>query len=218
MNRQLLKKLIMILIGNLFIGIAVSLLRLSTLGTDPFTTINLGLSNFFNLSFGVYQLLFNFLLLIIVGLFYRSSIGIGTIINMVSIGFVSDFFVYSYHLFFENIELLVVRIIMMLSAVFFASSGVALYITPKLGMAPYDALAFVIEKVTHNKIPFAIARIATDITCVIVGFSFGAIVGIATVIFAFFTGPMVQFFRIKVAEPILKAKNEEKLTPIPAHK
>ncbi|SER89854.1 Uncharacterized membrane protein YczE [Gracilibacillus ureilyticus] len=195
----------MMIIGNLFIGIAVALLRISELGTDPFSTINLGLSGFLGISFGVYQLGFNAILLIVILVLYRSSIGIGTLVNMVGIGFISDFFVYGYFFIFEDPAFLFIRIVMMLSAVFFASMGVALYITPNLGMAPYDALAFAIEKVSGNKIRFPVARIATDITCVVIGFSFGAIVGVATVIFAFFTGPFVQYFRKKIAEPLLAA-------------
>ncbi|WP_235182847.1 hypothetical protein [Gracilibacillus boraciitolerans] len=85
-------------------------------------------------------------------------------------------------------------------------------------MAPYDSLAFVIERVSKQKIPFPIARITTDISCVVIGFSFGAIVGVATVIFAFFTGPLVQFFRTRVAEPLLKEKNTLHVKPVPANK
>ncbi|GAE94363.1 integral membrane protein [Gracilibacillus boraciitolerans JCM 21714] len=118
------RKVIMMLIGNLLIGLAVSLLRVSMLGTDPFTTINLGLSDFFNLSFGLYQVLFNIVLLAIVAIFYRSSIGIGTLVNMIGIGFISDFLVYGYGLFFEDMSsMLAVRILMMAMAVLFASMG-----------------------------------------------------------------------------------------------
>ncbi|KAB8125764.1 membrane protein [Gracilibacillus oryzae] len=203
----------MMIIGNLFIGIAVALLRISELGTDPFSTINLGLSGFLEIPFGVYQLLFNVLLLIVIFILYRSSIGIGTLVNMVGIGFISDFLVYSYYQFFGDLTLILVQVLMMIAAVIFASMGVALYITPNLGMAPYDALAFAIEKVSGNRIRFPVARIATDIACVVIGFSFGAIVGIATVIFAFFTGPFVQFFRKNIAEPILAKETNKKVIP-----
>ncbi len=197
------RKFNMVLIGNLFIGIAVALLRISALGTDPFSTLNLGISGFLGISFGVYQLIFNPLLLGVVFIYYRNLIGIGTIVNMVGIGFISDFIVFGYNFFFDDMSILAIRIVMMAVAVIFASLGVALYITPNLGISPYDALAFVVEKVSKNKIPFPIARITTDILCVAIGFSFGAIVGVATIILAFFTGPLIQFFRKYVAEPML---------------
>ncbi len=115
-------------------------------------------------------------------------------------------------------SILAIRIALVAIAVIFASLGVALYITPNLGISPYDALAFVIEKISKNKISFPIARITTDILCVAIGFSFGAIVGIATVILAFFTGPFIQFFRKRVAEPMLAHEKAPDVTPVPAHK
>lgn len=197
----------MVLIGNLCIGIAVALLRLSAFGTDPYSTLNLGISGFLGISFGVYQLIFNPLLLIVVFVYYRSLIGIGTIVNMVGIGFISDFIVLGYSFFFDDMTNVAIRIAMMAIAVIFTSLGVALYITPNLGISPYDALAFVIVKLSNNKIAFPVARITTDVLCVVIGFSFGAIVGIATVILAFFTGPFIQFFRKRVAEPMLAQGN-----------
>ncbi|MFC4402777.1 YczE/YyaS/YitT family protein [Gracilibacillus xinjiangensis] len=212
------RRLNMMIIGNLFIGIAVALLRISALGTDPFSTINLGLSDFLDISFGMYQLGFNILLFLVIFILYRSSIGIGTLVNMVGIGFISDLFVFGYFFYFDDSTVMLVRIAMMISAVFFASLGVALYITPNLGMAPYDALAFAIEKVSRQKIRFPAARIMTDVACVVIGFSFGAIVGVATVIFAFFTGPFVQYFRKKIAEPMLAQENSNKVKPAFGHK
>ncbi|SFM18544.1 Uncharacterized membrane protein YczE [Gracilibacillus orientalis] len=208
----------MVLIGNLFIGIAVALLRISALGTDPYSTLNLGISGFLSISFGVYQLIFNPLLLVVVFLYYRSLIGIGTIVNMVGIGFISDFIVFGYGIFFDDMSILAIRIALVAIAVIFASLGVALYITPNLGISPYDALAFVIEKISKNKISFPIARITTDILCVAIGFSFGAIVGVATIILAFFTGPFIQFFRKRVAEPMLAHEKAPNVTPVAAHK
>ncbi|UOQ87194.1 YczE/YyaS/YitT family protein [Gracilibacillus salinarum] len=196
----------MVLFGNILIGLAVAILRVSALGTDPFTTINLGLSSLFDLSFGMYQLFFNIILLAVVIPFYRKSLGIGTIVNMVGIGFISDFFVLCMSIITDDLSHLGIRLILMAVAFVIACFGVALYITPELGVAPYDAMAFVIENVSKQKIPFPIARITTDVLCVAIGFSFGAIVGIATVIFAFFTGPLVQYFRRHIAEPMLKQR------------
>ena len=48
-------KIIMMLLGNLLMGIAVAILRMSRFGTDPFTCMNLGVSGFLNISFGTYE-------------------------------------------------------------------------------------------------------------------------------------------------------------------
>lgn len=196
----------MMLVGNLFIGIAVSLLRLSNFGTDPCSTMNLGLSGFLHVSFGVYQLLFNLILLIIVFIFVRHTIGIGTIVNMVGIGFFSDFFLYGYDGLFGSSPLFMTRSIFLVIAILFVGMGVALYMTSDLGIAPYDALPLIIQKLSHDKIPFALARIIIDVLAVALGFSFGAVVGIATLIIAFGTGPLVQYFRKHLAETLLQIK------------
>lgn len=201
------KRMLMMVVGNFFIGVAVSLFRLSSFGTDPYTTMNLGISGFINMQFGIYQLIINIFLLGFVWLFGRSHIGSGTVVNMVCIGFIADFFVYLYGNMIDGTLTYSMRISIMLIAVLIAGIAVALYITADLGVAPYDAMALIIAKVTNDKVPFAWARIMTDVTCVVIGFSFGATVGIGTVITAFFTGPIVQFFKVHVAEPMLRSRS-----------
>jgi uncharacterized protein len=199
------RRISMMVIGNLCIGIAVSLLRLSNFGTDPFSTMNLGVSGFLHVSFGVYLLIFNVFLLIIQFLFVRHTIGVGTIVNMVGIGFISDFFVNGYHELFGSSSLMITRSLFLLIAVIFIGIGVALYMSSDLGIAPYDAMPQVIQKLSRNKIPFVLARIMTDVVAVAIGFSFGAIVGIDTVVTAFCTCPLVQFFRKHLAEPLISS-------------
>ncbi|WP_256860533.1 YczE/YyaS/YitT family protein [Paraliobacillus ryukyuensis] len=206
MQTQMFRRVALVILGNVFIGLAVSLLRIANLGTDPFSTMNLGLSSTLNLSLGIFQVIINLVLFPLMIVYLRNSIGLGTIVNMFGIGFISDFFVYIYFNLFEQIPGLELRLIFMLVAVALTSLGVALYVTPDLGMAPYDALAFVIEKVSNGNIRFSIARMITDVSAVIIGFMFGAVVGVATVILAFFLGPFIQFFRVRVAEPLVHSK------------
>ena len=88
-----------------------------------------------------------------------------------------------------------VRVMMMAGAVVLCSFAAAMYMEANMGIAVYDALAVIIERKTGGKIPFKIARVATDFVCVIVGFAFGSIVGAATVITAAFMGPLIQWFQ-----------------------
>ncbi|WP_077623301.1 YczE/YyaS/YitT family protein [Sediminibacillus massiliensis] len=203
MTSKLTRRMIMMILGNLFIGFGISLFITSSFGTDPFTTMNLGVSGFVGMSLGAYQLILNIVLLTFVWIYGRNFIGAGTIVNMVFIGFTADFFVYLFGIMGAGEPTLVARIALIFVGVIICSLAVAFYMTADLGIAPYDAMAFIIEKLTKNKIPFAAARVMTDVTCVAIGFGFGAIVGISTLITAFLTGPLVQYFRIQLAEPIL---------------
>jgi uncharacterized membrane protein YczE len=73
-----------------------------------------------------------------------------------------------------------------------------------LGIAPYDALGQEIEMWTKKRLKFTYARIMTDVICVGIGFALGSVVGISTLITAFFTGPLVTFFRTHVAVKIME--------------
>lgn len=197
------KRVMMMIYGIILVGISVGLFRMSSLGTDPFTTMNLGVSSFLNLSFGTYQLIVNLVLFMIVFFLMRDCISLGTIVNMVFIGYIADAIV---HLFIEFgvVELAMhIRIMMAIIAVIITSLGVSLYMTADLGIAPYDALALLIVRVTEGKYAFAWARVTTDVLSVLIGFYFGGVLGVITLVTAFFTGPLVQFFRQRFAEPLL---------------
>jgi uncharacterized membrane protein YczE len=75
-----------------------------------------------------------------------------------------------------------------------------------MGIAPYDSVAIIIEKLTHQKIPFHKARILSDVVVVIIGIIFAtasgagiwSVAGIGTIINACFNGPLIQFFKTKL--------------------
>lgn len=191
-------------IGILILGFSISLLRYSALGTDPYTTMNLGISETLNMSFGSYQLIVNSLLFILMLTYQRNKIGIGTVVNMVMVGFISDFFFPLVNQALPVNDDITFRLWITIMAVFLACIGISMYMESELGIAPYDALTnIVIDGVKKVKVPFFAARMIIDITAVTIGFTFGAIIGIATMLLAFLTGPIVHTIRGKVLSPLL---------------
>lgn len=196
----------MMILGILFIGLCVSFLRLSGFGVDPFSAMNLGISGFIGWSFGTWQLLMNAVILVIVFFQARHCIGAGTIINMVFVGYIADFVCWLVQDVVQIEMSLPLRIIALVLAQLMASMGVALYMVADMGIAPYDSVAIIIEKLTHQKIPFHKARVLSDVVVVIVGIAFAsasgagiwAVAGIGTVINACFNGPLIQFFKTKL--------------------
>ena len=88
--------------------------------------------------------------------------------------------------------------------------------TADLGVSTYDAVAIVMSG-KWKIAKFKYCRIATDLVCVLVGcglFLLGGgamkdiptIAGIGTIITAFFMGPLIEYFNVKVARPMLKQK------------
>ena len=91
--------------------------------------------------------------------------------------------------------------------------GSALYMTAALGVSTYDSVAITMaDKWRWGR--FQYIRIATDLGCVLLGiaaFLIGggrpsgifANVGIGTIITAFFMGPLIEYFNVHIARPML---------------
>lgn len=210
-NKNYAKRIIMMLSGILFIGICVGSFRLSEFGVDAFTCMNLGISGFIRMSFGTWQLIMNTVILIVIFFTVRRCIGLGTVVNMVCVGYLADFICW---LFLDILKVemtLPLRIIALIIGMLFAGLGVALYMVADMGVAPYDAVGIIIEEVTHNKLKYDKARVISDVIVVIVGVVFclmsggklGLIIGIGTVCNALFNGPLIQFFKIHVTEKLV---------------
>lgn len=205
-NHNYLLRIIFMLIGNLMIGIDVAAYRLSTLGVDAYTGMNLGISGFLGMTFGNWQLLINIVILIVVFFTARHFIGIGTIVNMVGVGYIADFLCW---LALDVVKLnisLPLRILFLLLATLFASLGVALYMHADMGLSPYDSVAPIIVKFSHEKIAFQTARVSSDIISLVIGVAFclaahnsiWTIIGIGTICNALLNGPLIQFFRNQI--------------------
>lgn len=197
------KRVTFMLIGIVLIGMCVAAYRMSGFGVDPFTCMNLGISGFNGMLFGTWQLIVNVILLIVVFFTVRHCIGIGTIINMVCVGYIADFLCWILQDKLCFAITLPVQIGFLVIGTLFASVGCAMYMAAELGIAPYDSVAFIITKAAKDKVSFRVARIASDITCVCIGVIFciishgklSAIIGIGTLVNAFCNGPLIQFFK-----------------------
>ena len=211
-DEMFVRRIIMMLAGILFISLSVGLYRLSGFGVDAFTCMNLGISGYLNMQFGTWQLIMNAVILVILFFQGREYIGAGTIVNMVFVGYGADFFCWMVQDLAHMEMSFSLRIGALVLGCLFASLGVAFYMVAEMGMSPYDSVAVLLEKLTHGKIPFQYARVCSDITVVIVGIIFclaagnslWTIIGLGTICNACFNGPVIQFFRTHVSEPLLK--------------
>ena len=109
---------------------------------------------------------------------------------------------------------LVFRIICLIIGIVIICFGSALYMTADLGVSTYDAVAIVMaNKWKLGK--FKYIRICTDLVCVTLGCALfvmagnaigkiPTIAGVGTIITAFFMGPLIDFFNVKIAIPMLE--------------
>ena len=201
------------LTGILFIGVCVGAFRLSAFGVDAFTCMNLGISGFLHMSFGTWQLIMNAGILVVVFFTVRHCIGAGTIVNMVGVGYMADFICWLFQEALKVEMTLPLRTAALIIGCVFAGLGVSFYMVAEMGIAPYDSVAIIIEEVTKGRIQFQYARVLIDVTVVITGVVFclmsggnlWLIIGIGTICNALFNGPLIQFFKAHVAQPIMNS-------------
>ena len=211
-KKNLAKRIFMSLFGVIICAISVGVFKIAALGVDPFQSFMAGLDNLVPLDFGLLYIIVNALLLIFALVFDRHYIGIATFINLFLLGYITQF---SYQ-FLQTVIVepsIFVRVICLVVGVVVICFGSAFYMTADLGVSTYDAVALIIVN-TWKKGKFQYVRIFTDIVCVILGaalFVLGGgkisaiptIAGIGTTITAFFMGPLIEFFNVHVARPLL---------------
>lgn len=217
---QFAKKFLIMIIGIFFMGFFLSFLLEVDWGTDPFTFQNTVISKRLGWSFGTWQLLLNAVLFIPVIIFNRRLIGLGTLANMVLIGYTVDFFRWLWKMTFPLLGqicggngdggILWAKIAVFVLALFFFVIAASLYMNADMGLSPYDGLAFIISH-RLKKIPIAVSRIAYDLSAVLIGilFSIGSGISIRTaligsVAMSLTLGPAIQIVGKFVNGKLLK--------------
>lgn len=193
---------LMSFIGITVLSLGTAFLRGGQVGLDPFTATNTGISGHLNMGLGVYQLIVNALIFIFILVLDRHKIGIGTVLNMVLVGFEVQWFIALYQqLFGTHVNIIIIISDLIIGLVLF-TLGASMYMSADLGVAPYDAIAPIISDRTHVK--YRTVRIAQDVLFMVVGFLVGGPVGLGTVIVAFFTGPLITFWDQHVSLPLAR--------------
>ena len=187
------RKLVVLTISLIIIGLCVAIFKTVGFGTDPGSTFSLGLSSWTGVSFGTCQFIFNLLLFIPVLRLDLSRIGIGTIGNMVGLGYIADFFMWLIDTqmpvegftMVEKILLFAVSMVVFLIATSF-------YMVVDMGVAPYDAIPQLISAHT-KKLGYRAIRMLWDISLLSIGFMLGATVGLTTLVTGFCLGSAIAF-------------------------
>ena len=215
MRDNIKKRIGMSLFGVIICAVSVGIFKIAALGVDPFQSFMAGLDAMIPIDFGTLYVITNAVMLIFALVFDKHYIGIATFINLFLLGYITQF---TYDLLQKVIVApsIMIRILCLIEGVVIICFGSAFYMTADLGVSTYDAVALIICN-TWKKGKFQYVRIITDIVCVILGVALfllaggglaqiPTIAGIGTIITAFFMGPLIEFFNVHVARPVLKGK------------
>ena len=158
--------------GVALMGFSISWLVPCGFGTDGFTALNLAVSAKLGLSFGTWQAALNIALFLLVLAFGRRHIGLGTFANMLLVGYICDSF---------QLDLghgaagglfapLLTRVLVAVPALGLFVLAAAVYMDMDLGVAPYDALPFILHKALRGRVPFSVLRVAYDLAVIALGY------------------------------------------------
>ena len=142
-------------------------------------------------TFGTCQLILNLLMFIPVVRCDLSRIGIGTVGNMVGVGYIADFCMRTIGERVPPESLTMTARIMLFAvnmAVFLAAAS--FYTVVDLGVAPYDAMPQLIAVRTKH-LSYRGVRMLWDISMLSMGFLLGSTIGLTTLITGFLLGPAI---------------------------
>lgn len=202
------KEFIWLIIAVIIMGLCVSFLDKTALGTDPCTMFNLGMSEKIGMSFGNWQALFNCVLFVFVFFFAKNQIGWGTLANMFLVGYSYDFFTWlnSKWIPDEIYTHMWVRVVITIPVLAMFILTASLYIAIQQGTAPYDAFPYILHNTINKifgKVSFKAVRMSWDIGFCIFGLLLGSKLGIVTILIAFALGPVITYLEKNVVRKLL---------------
>ena len=181
--RGYIPRFIMLIIGLFIVSNGVVLNIRADLGVNPWDIFHIGLANQTGLSIGRITQIVGFTL-IAISYFMRVRFNVGTIINVISVGFFIDMIMY--YGYIPETNLLLQQMFYFIFGVALIGLGIAIYISAGLGAGPRDSLMLALTKTTR----FSKGTIRTfmEVIVVIVGYFLGGPLGIGTVVFALTLG------------------------------
>lgn len=189
----MLRRVAVLFLGVITMGLCVAVFDQLGFGADPCSAMNLAVSRLIGWSFGTYQLLFNIALLAVVILLKGARrIGLGTLANMVLVGYAADageWILNRTHPLTG--ETLAVKLVVFVPAIALFLVALAFYMVVDLGAAPYDAAPQLIAA-RQNRFSPAVVRVAWDVAAIVICLLAGGTVGPVTLAIGFLLGPVIS--------------------------
>jgi uncharacterized membrane protein YczE len=178
-----------LVVGLLALGIGIALMLEARLGVSPYDVLHQGLAEVTGLSFGLVVVLLG-LLVLLLWIPLGQRLGLGTVINTLTVGFLVDAFLDG----LPTPDGLGARWAYLLVGIVVIALGVGLYIGAGLGPGPRDGL---MTGIAAKGYPLWLVRTLLELTALIAGWLLGGDVGVGTLLFAFGIGPLGHYFLLR---------------------
>ncbi len=184
-----LKRIPLLFLGFALLSFGLMLTKRASLGMDSWGVFHQGLAINLDLSFGVITQLLGLVILLFSVWLLKTKIGLGTILNVIIIGFMIDTsdIIFSY-IPSTNMEKTILLVIGLVAMTF----GRSLYISTNLGAGPRDGLFVGLSRIT--KIDIKYIKPSIEFSVLFLGFLLGGPIGLGTVFIVITSGYLVEYF------------------------
>ncbi len=181
----MLRRLIQLYTGLALYGVSTAMFVRADLGADPWNVFHLGVANLLSMNIGMVIIAVGVLVLLL-WIPLRQRPGLGTISNVIVIGLAADVALAVLPAF----ESLLVRSVLLISAVVVNALATSMYIGAGFGAGPRDGLMTGIHARTGWSI--RAIRTAIEVSVLLSGWLLGGTLGVGTVLYALAIGPLIQ--------------------------
>jgi uncharacterized membrane protein YczE len=177
-------------LGLFLMALGVALTLRARLGLGPWDLLHQGISRHTPLTFGQASEVVG-ALVILAGVVLRLRPGLGTVLNMLLVGFFVDRILMTGMIPDARPGGLPVQALMDVMGVVLIGLGTGQYIRANLGAGPRDGLMLGLQRLTGRRV--AVVRVCLELGAAALGFLLGGTVGFGTIIYALGIGPSVEF-------------------------
>ena len=179
------RRIVQLLVGLFLYGIGLSLMLRAAVGVAPWDVLSQGISLHTGIPFGFVTNIVGAVVLLL-WIPIRQKPGIGTVLNVLLVGPSAQLGLF----LIPEQNNLVVQIVLFAGGLALVAVATGLYIGAQFGPGPRDGLMTGIHRKWGWKI--WIVRTAIEVVVLTIGWILGGNVGIGTLAFALFIGPMVN--------------------------
>ena len=185
----LLKKYFIVILSQIIVGIGASFLVTSGMGNDPMGVMVSGLSQKFGVMFGTMSNIVNFIIFLILLIFYRKRITLTTLITVFVPGWSINRMLELWSV--VNLPSAVIKFIFPLMGCLIISAGVALCLCLDFGAGIMDNLILMIGDIFNKT--YAFGCYICYVVFFTVGLLLGGVWGYATVVALVLNGKVIDF-------------------------
>ena len=131
------KRILMMLIGNVILGMGAGMLRAADFGVDPYQCFVLGIDKVLKLGYGTTFVIVNAVFLVLMLLLARKMLNAGTLVNMFFLGYIIDFS-YSVCMGITPSPSVTVRVVYFIVSILLITFSSAVIYTADMGVSTYE--------------------------------------------------------------------------------